>query len=85
MVEQVQRLNFRDRKDGKHWEGWFAGLDKTPGVKRIVTPIAAPAYSHPMLDRIAFGQAKELTHLTDASESARQPLRQMHRLALRKR
>ncbi|KQV99629.1 hypothetical protein [Rhizobacter sp. Root1221] len=62
-AEQVQRLNFRDRTDGKRWEGWFAGLDKTPGVKRIAAQVAAPAHDQPVPERIPFGQAKELTHL----------------------
>lgn len=62
-AEQVQHLNFRDRQDGERWQGWFAGLDKTPGVKRIAAQIAAPAHSQPTPDRIPFGQAKDLTHL----------------------
>lgn len=62
-AEQLQRLNFRDREGGERWEGWFAGLDKTPGVKRIAAQVAAPAHNQAMPDRVPFGQAKELKHL----------------------
>jgi hypothetical protein len=62
-AEQVQGLNFRDRANGERWQGRFAGLDRTPGVKRIAAQIAAPAHSQPTPDRIPFGQAKDLTHL----------------------
>lgn len=63
-VEQLEQISgFRDRKNGKRWQFWGAGLGKTTGVKRIAVEVPAPAHDQPTPERIESGQAKDLLHL----------------------
>ncbi|WP_242113050.1 hypothetical protein [Luteimonas aquatica] len=57
------RAGYRDRRGGDRWQSWCRGLDKTAGVKRIATGIAAPAHRQPAPTRIPSGSAADLKHL----------------------
>lgn len=56
-------LSFQPRLCGERWQAKTSGIDKTPGIKRIVRNVPVPKSKIEEPDGIPYAQAKELSHL----------------------